>query len=73
MYIGAGAKIIGNVKIGNNVRIGANAIVVTDIEDNSVVVLNKPRIIKKKNMDNRFIRKINNDKFYYENGKFNKM
>lgn len=73
VYIGAGAKIIGNVKIGNNVRIGANAIVVTDIEDNSVVVLNKPRIIKKKNMDNRFIRKINNDKFYYENGKFNKM
>src|SRR5689334_623088 len=26
-YIGAGAKIIGNVRIGNSVRIGANAVV----------------------------------------------
>lgn len=25
-YIGAGAKIIGNIKIGNNVRIGANCV-----------------------------------------------
>ena len=45
--IGAGAKIIGNVTIGNNVRIGANAVVVEDIPSNSIVVLNKPRIIKK--------------------------
>lgn len=45
--IGAGAKIIGNVTIGDNVRIGANAVVVEDIPSNSIVVLNKPRIIKK--------------------------
>ena len=47
VYIGSGAKIIGNIRIGNNVRIGANCIVVEDIEDNSVVVMNKPRIIKR--------------------------
>ena len=32
VYIGAGAKIIGNVHIGNNCRIGANAVVVRDVE-----------------------------------------
>lgn len=36
--IGAGAKIIGKVKVGNNVRIGANAVVVRDVPDNCVVV-----------------------------------
>ena len=63
--------LIGNVKVGNNVRIGANAVVVEDIPDNSVVVLNKPRvIIKKEKLDNRYIKKIGNDKYYYEDGKF---
>ena len=45
--IGAGAKIIGDVTIGNNVKIGANCIVIDDIPDNSTVVLNKPRVIVK--------------------------
>ncbi|MFA7027398.1 MAG: serine O-acetyltransferase [Sulfurovum sp.] len=31
VYIGAGAKIIGNIKIGNDVAIGANAVVTKDI------------------------------------------
>lgn len=47
VFIGAGAKIIGKVKIGNNVKIGAGCIVVTDVPDNAVVVMNKPRIIIK--------------------------
>ena len=47
--IGAGAKIIGNVHVGNNVRIGANAIVVDDVPDNCTVVMNKPRVIVRKN------------------------
>ncbi len=33
----AGAKIIGKIKIGNNVTIGANAVVVKDVSDNSIV------------------------------------
>ncbi len=37
-YIGPGAKIIGNIKIGNNVSIGANAVVTKDVENNAVVV-----------------------------------
>ena len=55
VYIGAGAKIIGRVKIGNNVRIGANCVVVENIPDNCVVVLNKPRILQKSNIINKFI------------------
>lgn len=37
-YIGAGAKILGPVRIGNNVTIGANAVVTKDIADGNVVV-----------------------------------
>ncbi|PIE82886.1 MAG: serine acetyltransferase [Candidatus Contendobacter odensis] len=37
IYIGPGAKIIGAIKIGNNVAIGANCVVTKDIPDNAVV------------------------------------
>ena len=45
VLIGAGAKILPQVSIGNNVKIGANCVVVEDIPDNATVVLPKPRII----------------------------
>lgn len=38
VYIAPGAKIIGNIKIGDDVAIGANAVVTKDIPDNAVVV-----------------------------------
>ncbi len=38
VYIGPGAKIVGAVKIGNNVAIGANCVVTKNIPDNAVVV-----------------------------------
>lgn len=38
VYIGPGAKVIGNVIIGNNVAIGANCVVVKSIPDKGVVV-----------------------------------
>lgn len=38
VYIGPGAKLFGNIKIGNNVAIGANAVVTKDVPDNCVVV-----------------------------------
>ena len=36
--IGTGAKLLGNIRIGNGVRIGANAVVLTDVPDNSIAV-----------------------------------
>lgn len=48
IYIGPGAKIVGAVKIGNNVAIGANCVVTKDIPDNSVVVGIPGKIISQK-------------------------
>ncbi len=45
VYIAPGAKIFGKIKIGNNVKIGANAVVYKDIPDNSVVVSDGLKII----------------------------
>lgn len=36
--IGAGAKLLGKITIGNNVKVGANAVVLCDIPDNSIAV-----------------------------------
>jgi serine O-acetyltransferase len=44
-YIYPGAKIIGNITIGNNVIIGANTVVTQDIPDNSMVCVGKEKII----------------------------
>lgn len=44
--IGAGAKILGDVIIGDNTVIGANAVVVNDIPPNSVVVGIPGKVIK---------------------------
>ena len=35
---GLGAKIIGSLKIGNNVSVGANAVVTHDVPDNSIAI-----------------------------------
>ena len=48
-FIGVGAKIIGKIKVGNNVRIGANCVVFEDVPDNCTVVLEKPRCIIREN------------------------
>ena len=45
-YFGLGCKIFGNGRIGNNVTVGAGAVVVKDVPDNAVVVGNPARIIK---------------------------
>lgn len=48
VFIGTGAIIVGKVTIRNNVKIGAGCIVVTDIPDDSTVVMHKPRILTRK-------------------------
>ena len=46
--IGAGACILGKIIIGNDVKIGANCVVIDNIDDNCTVVVQKNRIIKNK-------------------------
>jgi serine O-acetyltransferase len=36
--IGTGAKLLGNIRIGNRVAIGANAVVLTDVPDDCIAV-----------------------------------
>jgi serine acetyltransferase len=38
VYFGPGAKVIGRAAIGNNVRVVANSVVMTDVGDNLTVV-----------------------------------
>ena len=45
---GAGAKVLGKIRIGNNVTIGANAVVLCDVPDNSIAVGIPAKIYPKK-------------------------
>ena len=47
VVIGAGAKILGNITIGENSKIGANAVVLKDIPADSVAVGIPSRVIQK--------------------------
>lgn len=48
--IGAGAKILGSIRIGDDVFIGANAVVLTDIPSNSVAVGVPARVLPRKTL-----------------------
>lgn len=47
VFIGAGAKILG-VKIGDNVTIGANSVVIKDVPDNCIVAGIPAKVVKYK-------------------------
>ena len=36
--VGCGAKVLGPIKIGNNVKIGSNSTIISNVEDNKTVV-----------------------------------
>ncbi len=46
VMIGAGAKVLGPIKIGNNVKIAAGAVVLNDIPDNSTAVGVPARVVR---------------------------
>lgn len=45
VIVGSGAKLLGKITVGNNVKIGANSVVVSDVPDNSTVVGIPARVI----------------------------
>lgn len=47
VVLGSGAKVLGNITIGANSKIGANSVVVVDVPENSTAVGVPARIIKK--------------------------
>jgi serine O-acetyltransferase len=46
VVVGTGAKILGNIRIGDNVRIGAGSVVVHSVPDNSTVVGVPGRVVR---------------------------
>lgn len=55
--IGAGAKIIGDVRIGNRALIGANAVVVHDVPDDATVVGIPARVVRIRTADAQAVAK----------------
>lgn len=51
VYIAPGAKVVGKIKIGNNVMIGANAVVTKDVPDNAVVAGVPAKVVSFKGWD----------------------
>ncbi|NLY03384.1 MAG: serine O-acetyltransferase, partial [Campylobacter sp.] len=51
VVIGAGAKILGNITIGENSKIGANSVVVKNVPKNSTAVGIPAKILGKKSTD----------------------
>jgi cysteinyl-tRNA synthetase len=50
VVVGAGAKVLGAIRIGDYAKIGANAVVLNEVPDDSIVVGVPGRVIKKKKM-----------------------
>jgi serine O-acetyltransferase len=47
VVIGAGAKVLGNIRVGHGSRIGANSVVIEDVPEDSTVVGIPGRILKR--------------------------
>jgi serine acetyltransferase len=45
VQVGAGSKIVGNARVGDYVRIGANVVITGDVPAHSIVLAPEPRII----------------------------
>ena len=51
VVVGSGAKVLGNIKIGDNVKIGAGSVVVHSVPDNSTVVGIPGRVVRTRTED----------------------
>jgi len=46
VFIGAGAKILGTVSLGNGAKVGANAVVLEDVPEGATVVGIPAKVVK---------------------------
>ena len=67
--ISAGAKVLGNITIGKNAKVGANSVVIKDVPDNSTAVGIPARVINKgkdkSQLSHNKIPDINKELFMY--------
>jgi serine O-acetyltransferase len=52
VVVGSGAKVLGNIRIGNNVRVGAGSVIIRSVPDNSTVVGVPGRIVRCRDVGN---------------------
>jgi serine O-acetyltransferase len=45
VIVGAGAKVLGSIRLENNSRVGPNAVVLEDVPEGSIVVVNSGQVI----------------------------
>jgi serine O-acetyltransferase len=70
-FIGAGAKIIGGIRIGRNCRIGAGCVVFDDVPDNTLVLTSPPRMVQREVlMRNRHYSRRKGKWFFFEDGQW---
>jgi len=62
VYLGPGCCVVGGITIGDNVVVGANAVVTKDIPDNAIVVGNPSKIISYKGSSNSVVNPYKGDK-----------
>lgn len=58
VYVAANATVIGDIRIGSNVIVGAGSVVTKDVPDNVVVVGNPAKIIRTIDDDERLLNEI---------------
>ena len=51
VFIGAGAVILGDIKIGDNAAIGANSVVINDVPANTFVAGSPAKVVAEKGAD----------------------
>ncbi len=68
-YLGAGAKLIGGITVGDHCRVGANAVVYQDMPPHSVALCAPTRIVQKEHLDNTFRVTIGGAAYVSENGR----
>jgi serine O-acetyltransferase len=47
VFLGAGAKVMGDIRVGDNVVVGANSLVISDVPDNCTVIGVPARIVSR--------------------------
>lgn len=47
VFLGAGAKVLGDLRIGDNVVVGANSLVLSDVDDNCTVIGVPARVVSR--------------------------
>jgi serine O-acetyltransferase len=55
VWIGVGSVLVGKINVGNNVLIAPNSFVNFDVEDNSLVIGNPAKVIRKDNPTRNYI------------------